>query len=93
MQQYLTAAFLLVPIALSVRPPTACVRRNWLGTISALCAQARYYGIFWDWDGEKSYSKAELAERKGLTLCESAEYCYEKSFATLSVLRCTLVLY
>ncbi|CAN0080738.1 unnamed protein product [Ectocarpus sp. 8 AP-2014] len=32
---------------------------------------ARYYGIFWDWDGTKTYSKAELEERKGLTLCES----------------------
>lgn len=32
---------------------------------------ARYYGIFWDWDGAKTYSKAELAERQGLTLCES----------------------
>lgn len=32
---------------------------------------ARYYGIFWDWDGERTYSKQELEERKGLTLCES----------------------
>lgn len=37
-----------------------------------MCAyEARYYGIFWDWDGVKTYSKAELAERQGLTLCES----------------------
>ncbi|CAN0459581.1 unnamed protein product, partial [Discosporangium mesarthrocarpum] len=31
---------------------------------------ARYYGIFYDWDGSGTYSKQELAQRKGLTLCE-----------------------
>ncbi|KAJ0404502.1 hypothetical protein ATCC90586_007759 [Pythium insidiosum] len=29
---------------------------------------ARYYAIFRDWDGKKTYSKSELAKRRGLTL-------------------------
>ena len=41
---------------------------------------ARYYGIFWDWDGEKTYSKADLAERKGLTLCESVQPSFSVLF-------------
>lgn len=28
----------------------------------------RYFGIFHDWDGKRSYSKEELAQRRGLTL-------------------------
>ncbi len=49
---------------------------------------ARYYGIFWDWDGEKTYSKAELAERQGLTLCEFGLAL----FSSWYVLLCRLVL-
>ncbi|RQM12639.1 hypothetical protein B5M09_003273 [Aphanomyces astaci] len=30
---------------------------------------ARYFAIFRDWDGKKTYSHAELAARRGLTLC------------------------
>ncbi|EQC33618.1 hypothetical protein SDRG_08723 [Saprolegnia diclina VS20] len=29
---------------------------------------ARYYAIFRDWDGKKTYTKEQLAQRKGLTL-------------------------
>ena len=46
------------------------------------CRPARYYGIFRDWDGERTYSRAELAERKGLTLCECSA-----SFVRLDGLR------
>lgn len=28
----------------------------------------RYYGIFHDWDGQRTYTRAELEKRKGLTL-------------------------
>jgi hypothetical protein len=35
---------------------------------------ARYYAIFRDWDGTKTYTKAELAKRRGLTLCTYIKY-------------------
>jgi opine dehydrogenase len=34
---------------------------------------ARYYGIFRDWDGKRTYSKEELAARNGLTLYETID--------------------
>lgn len=30
---------------------------------------ARYYGIFQDWDGKKTYTKEDIKARNGLTLC------------------------
>jgi hypothetical protein len=30
---------------------------------------ARYFAIFRDWDGKKTYTMDELAKRRGLTLC------------------------
>lgn len=32
---------------------------------------ARYYAIFRDWDGARTYSREELEQRRGLTLCTS----------------------
>jgi hypothetical protein len=34
---------------------------------------ARYYAIFRDWDGKRSYSLEELKKREGLTLCKYLE--------------------
>lgn len=34
---------------------------------------ARYYGIFHDWDGKKSYTREELKARDGLTLYEDMD--------------------
>jgi len=34
---------------------------------------ARYYGIFRDWDGKRTYTKEELAARNGLTLYETID--------------------
>lgn len=34
---------------------------------------ARYYGIFYDWDGKKSYTREELKKRDGLTLYEDMD--------------------
>jgi hypothetical protein len=31
---------------------------------------ARYYAIFRDWDGKRTYTKDELLQRRGLTLCK-----------------------
>lgn len=30
---------------------------------------ARYYAIFRDWDGKRTYTLAELEQRRGMTLC------------------------
>ncbi|CAB1098897.1 unnamed protein product [Ectocarpus sp. CCAP 1310/34] len=44
---------------------------------------ARYYGIFWDWDGTKTYSKAELEERKGLTLYDNFDEFSAETLAAI----------
>lgn len=31
---------------------------------------ARYYAIFQDWDGVRTYTRAELEKRGGMTLCK-----------------------
>lgn len=36
---------------------------------------ARYFAIFRDWDGQRTYSRQELEAREGLTLCACAARC------------------
>ncbi|CAM9993350.1 unnamed protein product, partial [Choristocarpus tenellus] len=45
--------------------------------------KTRYYAIFWDWDGKSTYTKTQLAERKGLTLYDNFD---ELSAETLSAI-------
>jgi len=57
---------------------------------------ARYYGIFRDWDGNKTYTKKQLAERKGLTLYEDMDEFSAETLAQidneLQQIRAALVL-
>jgi opine dehydrogenase len=44
---------------------------------------ARYYGIFRDWDGKRSYSKAEMDARKGMTLYDNFDEFSAETLAAI----------